>query len=158
MFLEESPQTSHLQLNFVSEISGCSYSMFVSDFVYLVENSVLDRGRVSGEFTFIKKGANYGMQLEKSSVPNSKSQRDLLFEYLESGKFVISSSPGKREYFLNSPDGTFVICRNVEFRNGVLKDYATISFRRYVANRDSFNYVIDESRDWVDFIENYRED
>jgi hypothetical protein len=49
------------------EMTSCldkkRYYMFVSDFVEMIQSSVVDKGLVRGRWTFCKKGCNYGMKL-----------------------------------------------------------------------------------------------
>jgi len=45
----------------LARTDGKTVSVFVSDFVDMVR--IMERGRVSGTFTFTKRGLNYGCQL-----------------------------------------------------------------------------------------------
>lgn len=41
------------------------YEMFISDFVEAMQTVFVSDGKFTGEFTFVKKGKNYGVQLVK---------------------------------------------------------------------------------------------
>ncbi len=48
-----------------SQTTGSKYSMFMKDFIYVVENCNINKGAVSGKWTFCKRGSNYGIKLVK---------------------------------------------------------------------------------------------
>jgi hypothetical protein len=54
---------SSIAFELISCGDGKRYYMFVSDFVEMVQSSVVEKGVVSGTWTFCKKGCNYGMKL-----------------------------------------------------------------------------------------------
>lgn len=55
---------SAVYVNFVRESNGKSVTMFISDFIDIsVAGRMCDGGKVTGVFTFVKKGANYGCAL-----------------------------------------------------------------------------------------------
>lgn len=43
--------------------NGQQYYMFMSDMADLLFNAVLDHGKISGTWTFCKRGMNYGLKL-----------------------------------------------------------------------------------------------
>jgi len=42
---------------------GIEYNMFMKDMLYLIQNCIIDKGVVSGKWTFVKRGNNYGIML-----------------------------------------------------------------------------------------------
>jgi hypothetical protein len=54
---------SSITFEFIRESNGKTVSMFVSDFSAIVKELV--DGKISGEFTFVKKGANFGCKKVK---------------------------------------------------------------------------------------------
>ena len=47
---------------------GKCYYMFLTDMVELVTGNVLDHGKITGTWTFCKRGANYGVRLVRAAV------------------------------------------------------------------------------------------
>lgn len=61
---------SSAKIDFISETSGCSYSMFLTDFDTLMERTgmnALNGHGVYASFTFVKRGQNYGVRLVDST-------------------------------------------------------------------------------------------
>ena len=54
---------SSVKAHFESQNTGKKYEMFISDLEDVILNNSLTNGRVSGKFTFVKKGQNYGVLL-----------------------------------------------------------------------------------------------
>lgn len=44
------------------KVSGSRYSMFMSDMLDVLKNCNIQQGKVSGSWTFCKKGSNYGLK------------------------------------------------------------------------------------------------
>jgi len=45
-----------------SEVSGKRYYMFMKDMVDMIKNHTIENGRISGCFTYAKRGQNYGIK------------------------------------------------------------------------------------------------
>jgi len=45
----------------VKDSNGVKYNMFLSAFWWVVTNLTIKNGKVDGEWTFVKRGANYGL-------------------------------------------------------------------------------------------------
>ncbi len=46
-----------------SEVSGKTYYMFMKDLLNMILKTTIENGRVSGCFTYIKRGKNYGLKM-----------------------------------------------------------------------------------------------
>lgn len=46
----------------MEDYDGKSYNMFLKDFEEMVKNNTLDHGQISGKWTFVKRGQNYGIK------------------------------------------------------------------------------------------------
>ena len=53
---------------YMRDENGKEYTMFISDFMEVVTIKGIENGKFSGEFTFCKKGQNYGLQLTASEL------------------------------------------------------------------------------------------
>lgn len=49
--------------HFKDEATGAVHPMFMRDFDDVISRCVLDKGRVTARWTFIKRGMNYGIQM-----------------------------------------------------------------------------------------------
>lgn len=54
---------SSAKIHFFGEITGKHYEMFLSDFDDLMDEFGFNKNVVSGIFTFVKRGANYGIKI-----------------------------------------------------------------------------------------------
>ena len=46
-----------------SEVSGKTYYMFMKDLLNMMLNHIIEKGRISGAFTYVKRGKNYGIKI-----------------------------------------------------------------------------------------------
>lgn len=56
---------SSVKAHFESETTEKKYEMFISDLEDVIRDNHLSNCRISGRFTFVKKGQNYGIMLLK---------------------------------------------------------------------------------------------
>lgn len=54
---------SAANFNVISEINGKSYTMFMKDLFDIIQTHKIEKGIVSGFFTFCKRGRNYGVKM-----------------------------------------------------------------------------------------------
>jgi hypothetical protein len=57
---------SAANFNFKSTTNGMEYNTFMTDVLSIISKSVIDHGVVTGTWTFVKRGANYGIKLVDS--------------------------------------------------------------------------------------------
>lgn len=46
-----------------SEISGKTYYMFMKDLLDMILSRTIEKGKISGNFTYVKRGNNYGVKV-----------------------------------------------------------------------------------------------
>ena len=46
-----------------SEVSGKTYYMFMKDLLNMMLNYTIEKGRISGAFTYVHRGKNYGIKI-----------------------------------------------------------------------------------------------
>ena len=46
----------------LSEVTGKRYYMFMTDMLYMIKTHNIEKGRISGAFTYVKRGKNYGIK------------------------------------------------------------------------------------------------
>lgn len=46
----------------VSQTNGKSYNLFMTDMVDMLQNGVINKGKIKGKWTFVKRGQNYGIK------------------------------------------------------------------------------------------------
>lgn len=46
-----------------SEVSGKTYYMFMKDLLSMILNRTIEKGRISGCFTYVQRGKNYGIKI-----------------------------------------------------------------------------------------------
>lgn len=46
-----------------SEVSGKTYYMFMKDLLNMILNHTIEKGRISGCFTYVQRGKNYGIKI-----------------------------------------------------------------------------------------------
>jgi hypothetical protein len=56
--------------------TGKEYDAFVSDFIVMVQQNIMDKGVFKGEFTFVKKGQNYGIQMVANEPTKSQTSKE----------------------------------------------------------------------------------
>ena len=56
---------SAIHIILIDPHTGCKYNMFLSDLMNIIKKSVIKNGEVEGEWTFHKRGSNYGIYLIK---------------------------------------------------------------------------------------------
>lgn len=61
---------SSVKAHFISEYTGLKYEMFISDFDDVLKSNSIHNCRIKGTFTFVKRGANYGIALLNKEVHN----------------------------------------------------------------------------------------
>lgn len=54
---------SAANFNLKSVTNGRNYNLFMTDTVDLIQNGVINKGKITGKWTFCKRGANYGIKL-----------------------------------------------------------------------------------------------
>lgn len=54
---------SAANFNLKSETTGKNYNVFMTDMVDLFQNATINKGSVTGKWTFVKRGHNYGIKL-----------------------------------------------------------------------------------------------
>ena len=63
VFTHFSRGRSSVKAHFRSKYTEVKYEMFISDFEDVLKNNRIGNAYVKGKFTFVKKGANYGVKL-----------------------------------------------------------------------------------------------
>jgi len=54
---------SAANFNLKSVTDGRNYNLFMTDTVDLIQNGIINKGKITGKWTFCKRGANYGIKL-----------------------------------------------------------------------------------------------
>jgi hypothetical protein len=54
---------SAANFNLVSQTDGKNYNLFMTDIVDMIQNAAINKGKIKGKWTFVKRGQNYGIKL-----------------------------------------------------------------------------------------------